>query len=198
MRLGAAAAGLLLGLAAASPAAAADAQGQFAVKGVGQATCADFNRALAARSPTLSAMLSWVAGYLTAANRYEPGTYDLIAWQDELYLVGTIRGFCEKNPDKPLAFMTRAMIRSLGPGRISAASPVVSVAIAGREQKLYASVVESAKRRLARAGLYRGRVDGQADAGFITAITAFQRAEKLPTTGLPDQETLFRLFSKRL
>ncbi|MDT7934862.1 MAG: peptidoglycan-binding domain-containing protein [Sphingomonadaceae bacterium] len=196
MRTAALLAGLALGLGAA-PARAADAQGQFAVKGVGQASCADFNRALAARSPALSPMLSWVAGYLTAANRYEPATYDLIAWQDELYLVNSIGGFCAKNPQASLAFMTRAMIRSLGPGRISAASPVVSVAIAGREQKLYATVVDSAKRRLARAGLYRGPIDGRADAGFIAAITAFQRAESLPATGLPDQETLFRLFSKR-
>jgi len=189
-------AGLLLGLAAAPPALAADPRGQFAVKGLGQARCSTFNQALAARSPDLPQMLSWVAGYLTAANRYEPATYDLIAWQEEVYVVGAISAYCRQNPEAELAQMVRAMIKSLGPGRLTAASPIQNVVVGGRTVQIYGEVVRRAKERLRARGLWSGSIDMAADGRFIAAVTAFQRAEKLSPTGIPDQETLYRLFAR--
>lgn len=191
------AAGLLLGLVAVPIAQAADRGGQFAVKGVGAARCRDFNRALDSRSPQIGQMLSWVAGYLTATNRYEPATYDIIAWQDELYILGNVRGYCARNPGATMAEMVRAMVRSLGPGRLTAASPPVTIAAGGGWQiVLPAAIIARAQAALLRRGLYQGLANGAADARFLAAVAAFQRAERLPVTGLPDQETLFRLFAR--
>lgn len=181
----------------AQPAAAADPRGLFAVKGVGVATCAEFDRALAQRTPQLGQMLSWIAGYLSAANRYEPATFDLISWQEEVYVLASMRGYCAKNPRAPLAQMTRAMVRSLGPTRIARSNAMQTIAAGGRSLKLYGDVVIRAKTRLARLGLYAGPRDATAGAAFLTAIAAYQRRERLPITGLPDQETLYRLLLTR-
>lgn len=193
MRLAFAAAALL-GLA--QPAAAADAAGRFAVKGVGQARCAEFNQALGSRSPQLGAMLSWVAGYLSAANRYEPSTYDLVAWQEELYIVGAIRSYCAKNPATTLAQMSRAMVRSLGGGRLATYSPPRRIVVGDRTLVLPAAIIVRAQQALARRGVYRGPADGNPGAPFMASVAAFQRSQKLPASGLPDQETLFRLFTR--
>lgn len=188
--------GLALGLCAIRPALAADAQGQFAVKGVGQARCYEFNDAVAKRSPQMGAMLSWVAGYLTAANRYEAQTYDLVSWQDELYILANMRSYCARNPETPLILMARQMVRSMGPGRVAAASPLVAVTVGGQQVRLYGAVVERAKSRLSALGLYRGPMNANPDGPFIAAIAGFQRSNRLAPTGVPDQATLFRLFAR--
>lgn len=196
MRRAAFVVGLLLGFVAARPAAAADPQGRFATKGVGQARCADLNAAATAKSPRLASYLSWIAGYLSAANRYETNTYDLIAWQGELYLLSQIQSYCAKNPGTDLLTMSRAMVRSLGPGRIASASPLVSIDAGGRRFTLYGEIVRRAKLKLAAARLYSGPIDMTADAGFVAALAAFQRTERLPPSGAPDQETLYRLLMR--
>lgn len=177
------------------PVAAADRAGRYSVKGVGLARCADFNAALARRTPELGQMLSWVAGYVTAANRYEPATYDLVAWQDELYILGSIRTYCGANPRTTLAEMARALVRSLGPGRLAAASPPQTILVGNRRLTLASAVIVRAKTALARRGHYRGTLDASPGAGFLRAVAAFQQSERLAPTGLPDQETLFRLFA---
>jgi hypothetical protein len=47
--------------------------------------------------------------------------------------------------------------------------------------------------RLARVGAYRGAVTGYFGAATRTAVTSFQRAQKLPRTGMVDQATWSRL-----
>lgn len=187
------AAAIAVGLAA-GPAASADRAGDYAVKGFGQARCAEFNAAVADRSPQLQGMLGWLAGYLTAANRYEPQTYDIVAWQNELYLVGSVQSYCTKNPGTPLAGVAEQMVRTLRPRRITLSSPMQTIVAGGRSIQIYGEIVQRAKAALAQRRLYTGHLDPAPSPSFTKAIAAFQRNRKLPATGLPDQQTLFLLF----
>src|SRR5678815_1571286 len=98
-------------MAFASPGAHADSpDGKFAIEGAGYATCAAFTEARNARSEAApnkpsdayARFIGWIEGYLTAANRYTPDTFDLTPWQTaEVY--GVIVGsYCEKHADTRL------------------------------------------------------------------------------------------------
>src|SRR3972149_7601313 len=63
------------------PAPAADAEGRFAIEGVGIQTCKQFLEARAAGSETYERFSGWLEGYLTAANRYAAGAYDIPPWE---------------------------------------------------------------------------------------------------------------------
>lgn len=52
------------------------------------------------------------------------------------------------------------------------------------------SVVAEVQQELARAGYYRGRIDGVAGAGTRSAIRAYERAKRLRVDGQIDQELL--------
>lgn len=187
------AAALALALWMSGAAHAADTKGNFAIKGAGRVTCADFNRAIAGKSEAALGMVSWLAGYLTAANQYEPRTYDLLAWQDELYLVASVRGYCQKFPKRPLIAVAIGLTQSLRAGRVIADSPVRLFANGNNRVALYADVVRRLQQALATQKLYSGPIDGEASAQLISGIQRFQTSRKLPPSGLPDQQTLYLL-----
>ena len=65
---------------AAPPASAATGDGRFAAKGPGRAKCTDFVNAKARNLPEHLEFVSYIEGFLTAANRYEAETFDIAPW----------------------------------------------------------------------------------------------------------------------
>jgi len=70
---------------------------------------------------------------------------------------------------------------------------IARVQAGGREYRLYVETVRRIERALAARGFDPGETDGRFDAELRAALEAFQRAERLPATGAPDQATLARL-----
>jgi hypothetical protein len=73
-------------------AAAADADGNFVIKGAGTATCATLQKAKAARDERYASIAGWLDGYLSAQNELRGATFDLAPWQQtELLLAADVR-----------------------------------------------------------------------------------------------------------
>jgi hypothetical protein len=68
--------------------------------------------------------------------------------------------------------------------------PVVRGEYAGGYAGNYGSVVVQVQRRLARAGYYRGSIDGVIGSGTRRAIRAYERAHGLPVDGEIDNQLL--------
>jgi hypothetical protein len=87
--------GLLVGLGA-RPVAAADAQGNYAVWGIGQASCHQFGKAYAAGE--LDAYKAYLAGYLTAYNATTEGAWQVTGQRNLRDNLGEIAGLCAQSP----------------------------------------------------------------------------------------------------
>lgn len=196
------AAAVVLGTAAVSafaptfftPAHAADAGGDFAVKGVGLAPCADVAKAIEEQSPLFLSMGGWIAGYMTALNQKSAETFDLFSWQDDTTVAGAILAWCRANPSARLFEATAAMAKSLERDRIRERTSLLTIGGTDPPLRVYAETLRRAQEALARFGFDPGE-RGTFGAGTRAALTRYQSKAGLPQTGLPDRESLYALLA---
>ena len=176
--------------------AAADVDGRFAVKSVGGTKCSMFVETMKAKNQSQIALyVGWVAGYLSAANQMESATFDLAPWQDMRTLTALLTQHCDRNADLRFGAATAQMVHALKPDRLSSRSEIVSVEHEGKSIQLYQETLRRAQSALAELGMFSGDIDGAYGDETRAALTRFQKESKLlPTSGLPDQQTLFALF----
>lgn len=174
-------------------AAAADLNGQFAMKGVAVLSCSQFIDARAAGGEPAGHFRNWLDGYLTAANRYEPQTYDAAPWGTSEVLAVVIENHCRQNLEESFALAVQRLVLTMREDRLETASPLQSVTEGGRTILIYEEVLRRVQQRLAERGLYTGQPDGAYGPRTEQAIATFQISEGLDGTGLPDPLTVWKL-----
>ncbi len=178
-----------------SPTPATDDNGQFAIKGMGLVTCERFVEARDAQSREYFQFGGWINGYLTATNRYEQQTFDVVPWQSTGLLAGWLARFCERNPDVPFVQAVAMMVNTLGKERLTTRSERVEAQIGETRVYIYESTLRLVQERLSERGHYEGAATGNFDTQTRAALERFQREAGLKPTGLPDQPTLAKLFN---
>ncbi len=171
----------------------ADANGQFAIKGAGLLSCKDFVQARKDRTPQYLQFGGWMEGYLSATNRYEGDTFDLVPWQSSAVLATWLTSFCERNPEVQFVRAVAALANTLGPTRLTTRSEALGFEGGETTGYIYADTLRRAQQRLVDLGLLKGTVSGSLDEGTRAALRRFQGASALDPTGLPDQATLAKL-----
>ena len=193
-KLGAAMLGIALAVSSAAT-AAADADGQFMVKGAGIATCERFVAARSGDPVELASFAGWMDGYLSAMNRFQSETYDIAPWQSSALLVSALTGYCTRNPEQNFHKAVAGLAVSLQGERLRQRSEVVEARAGDASLLLYSHTLERAQRALVERGLLEGAASGVFDEHTEAALRAFQRDAGMEETGLPDQLTLARLLS---
>jgi hypothetical protein len=191
------AAAVVLGTAAVSafaPSHAADARGDFAVKGVGLAPCVDVAKAIEEQSPLFLQMGGWIAGYLSALNQKTPETFDLFSWQDDVTVAGAVLSWCRANPSARLFEAAAAMAKSLEADRLRERSALIAIPGSEPPLRLYAETLRRAQEALARFGFDPGE-RGTFGEATRAAVLRYQAKTGLPQTGLPDRDTLYALLA---
>lgn len=182
-------------LASATGAQGADADGHFAIKDAGAQTCGKFLTAWTEGTKDVGQYAGWIAGYVTAINQQQDGLYDLTPWQTTETLLGMTRSVCGQVPEETRFLDAFAgLIKRISPTRLTAKSELEGVRRGDQAAIIYKVILAEARIRLARAGHPSGDPNAPFDDVASNAFLAFQQAEGLPTTGLPDQQTLFALF----
>lgn len=193
-------AGLGLGLALVctlpAGARAASETGQFAIKGLGVQTCAQFTQDYQARAQGAFIFAGWINGYISAINRNQPGMFDAAPWQSVDVLFALINNHCATRPDERLFAVVHAMLEFFKDQSLSEFSPTVEAGADERKVTLYKEVLRRAQERLVEVGVYAGTPDGLFGPKTKAAFEAFQERRNLPRTGLPDQQTLVNLFRR--
>lgn len=169
---------------------ASDEEGRAAVKGAGAASCADFVKERKAESRLYYMFGGWINGYVTAYNQTTADTFDIVPWQSTDLLAGMLDGHCKKNPDQPFIYAVNAMLQSLKGQRLTEKSEVVEVSSGDHSVAIYEAMLRRVQSRLAERDHYNGSVDGVFGPKTAAAIRAYQQAQQLPQTGVPDQKTL--------
>ncbi len=178
------------------PAQSSTPQGEFAVEGAGLAKCPAFLEARTARSDAYSRFIGYVEGYMTAANRYAPETFDLSPYQTGELFGMIIENHCKSNPDDQLYYIVQSLAAQLDGDRLVNRSDLMR--INGSETgpvAVYEEVVRRMQQRLTEENLYRGEADGQFDEELQRSIENYQAAVGLQPSGMPDTLTLWILFS---
>lgn len=179
------------------PAQAADGGGSFAVKGAGLQDCAGFQTAFDQGSPDLGIYMGWVEGYATALNQANDGIFDILPWQTGETLMRLLWVSCEAlGPETKLIAATVGMLQSLASNRVSDASKVVGFHNGDRSVLLYEEILRRAHLRLGDLGYDLPSDPAEMTDVSVQAFEDFQKQQGIPVTGLPDQETLIKLFIK--
>lgn len=174
---------------------AANSSGKFAVKDVGRTTCASFSAVRKTDGPRYQQLIGFAEGYLTAANRYEPNTFDLAPWHTVSGIGVILDGYCRTNGAVHFIAALEKMVVAMQPIRLADYSPSIDIVGSGHHVRVYQTILKRAQGVLHRQGLYAGAEDGLDSPRLREAIKTFQQREKLDPTGLPDPATLWKLLS---
>lgn len=178
------------------PASADNGSRQFAVEGSGRLECKAFSAARADKgSAEYQRLIGFVEGYLSAANRYEPNTFDLSPWHNATAFDLILEKHCSKNPEDTLVAVVQKMVGAFRPLRVAEYSPLVEVGAGENRAFVYQAILKRAQAALLARGLYRGAENGVFTPQMRDALIAFQRSANLYETGVPDPATLWTLLN---
>lgn len=168
----------------------------FAVEGAGRLDCAVFIRARTDKSsPDYQRLIGFVEGYLSAANRYEPNTFDLTPWHNAAALDIILGSHCSQHTEDTLVSVVQRIVTGLRPVRVAQFSPMVEVGDDRHRTFVYETILRRAQSELKLRGLYRGATDGTFTTELRDAFIAFQTNQSLTLTGVPDPATLWTLLN---
>lgn len=168
---------------------------QFAVEGAGRASCATYTEARKSNPPQAARYLGFIEGYLTAANRYEPNTFDLTPWHTPEALALIVDQHCKQAASDGLAMVAQRLVVAMMPHRLASESELVEVREGDKSVLVYEKIIRRAQNQLARRGLFAGERDGKDSQEFRAAVTRFQQLAKLDQSGVPDVATLWVLLN---
>jgi hypothetical protein len=171
------------------------AQGIFAVEESGRMPCPAFVAARAAKNSSYDRAVGFIEGYLSAANRYEPNTFDLAPFQNSASFGMILDAHCKKQPSDTLGMATQRLVGALQPLRLAEPSKLIEVGEGQRKIILYEMILKRAQSALARKGMYSGTATGLFDQPTKLAFVSFQKSVSLDQTGLPDPATLWMLLN---
>ena len=175
---------------------AADAQGSFAVRGVGSQTCKALTDQVTAKSANVGlALESWVGGYLTAMNRMQGDTFDASPIMANGALAQMVLNVCQRAPTSSVETVTFDIFRALGPARVHKASTNVEAQSGANKVIVRKDTLVAMQTELARQGLYKEAPTGLFTPATSAALKAFQVKAKLAQTGLPDPATTIALLA---
>jgi hypothetical protein len=176
------------------PVVGADAKGSFALHGVGAQTCEVVGKQMETTSASLRPMLtSWVLGYLSAMNRLQPDTYDASPVQAADLLTEMVLGICKENGAALVETVTTAVFQQLSRARVKQDSPLVGVRAGDLTTTLRRETLIAVQAALIKSKVLSSATPGEFDEATRAALLAFQKAQQLRETGLPDPATIVRL-----
>jgi hypothetical protein len=177
-----------------SAADAADNAGNFATKGVGLATCAQFTKLRAEKAPEFFLFVGWIDGYLSSVNQFNNSTFDVTSWERTELITAILDAHCKEYPSERFGLAVSKFLQAVHTDRLKNKSKLLTLEYGGQKETIYQATLKRMQQALAKKGHYEGTADGIYGPETRGAIESYQKAEKLTVTGLPDQLTLHHLF----
>lgn len=187
-------AALVLTLVPLAPLDAAEKNGSAAIRGIGSETCESFTKAYSEKAQGLVLYESWLDGFISSLNLATANVYDVAPWQGRPILFYLTDGFCKENPKAKLFEAAQWMRTFFKPFEMAKRSDPVEAKVGEKSIRLYGEVLRRAQEILIQNGLLQDKADGIWGAKSQAAFEGYQERTGMTKTGLPDQETLFRLF----
>lgn len=170
---------------------AGDAEGNFAVRGIGQAACSGLIESAESDLPVFRQFGGFVSGFITGLNLEREDTFDLVLFEETDTLMLYVLRACRDDPQRPFINVVRELIGVIENTRVS---KFEGHSVVGLEQKttVYRQAYLQSVAKLSELEFLEQTEEATPeDVG--RAIVAFQQDSGLPITGTLDQQTLVRL-----
>lgn len=175
-------------------AVAADAEGNYAVRGMGAQPCSALVRAAQTGAAEYRLFRDWADGYMTALNRTTDDVFDVMMIQRSDVVVGLLARVCAVETDDIRVETALArLLNRVEPARVAGASELMQISLGETHVLLRQETLIRVQEALAERGLYDGEPSGEFDEATRTALRQFQDNEDIPATRVPDHTTLIRL-----
>ena len=187
-----------LSLLVATSAYGSDADGKFAVRGIGGQSCSVWtsiaaNTDEAARRDGILAFQAWIAGYLTATNRLKADAYDTVPFLDMINVLAITMNECKAAPDELVENTVARVVGAFDKAKVTAESPIVMVPDAGAEKPYRQATIKLAQQKLVELGYLTADPDGVLGPATTEAVTLYQSENGLTSTGELSVDTMFKL-----
>lgn len=184
-------------LATLPPAAkAADAQGNYLVRGIGTEPCAAFLSGLAAKESS-PRQISWLMGFASAHNKLDAQTFDIIPTSDGLDFVKVVGLMCKADGKQTLDMAANRAVEALKPMRLAVQTLPVTLNFQGGSAVIRSGALQMLQIALTQKKAYRGPIGGNPTPEFYKSLKDFQTKEGIAATGLPDIDTFVRAVLKK-
>lgn len=172
-------------------------QGQGALDGMGLRSCSDLVTAKDAGNDQYAAFAVWLSGFISAANAFQPDTFDFTPWQPIEVSIAQIAKYCAQNPETRFAQATVAYLTFLRADRLQEPSELVSLRNGETAVFVYQEVLDRIRVLLQAETLLDADKGATFDPAFGSAMLLYQQRNGLVPTGLPDTPTLLKMFQAR-
>ena len=174
----------------------ADGTGAYATHGLGSEKCGRLTAAIGEGAVEVQQnALSWLAGYVTAANRFKGETFDTLPFSNAEIGLNIVLEACRSNPEASFDSVAATLVDTFAPIRVQSSSPIVEAAVDGRKVPLRRSALVAVQEALIEGNHLAGKADGVFGRMTVAALRSYQKEQGLPETGLPDAGTMLRLLS---
>lgn len=171
----------------------ADSDGNYALRGIGSASCNSYTEALANETARAQAFIGWTAGYITARSRMTEDTFDVLPLISGADVAGLMRVICTQNADTSFEVAVDAALDLFYPARVKVDSPLLELKHNGQTVAVREVTLAQVQAVLSERGFYESDVDGAYGPATRAAVQRFQALRNLKETGLPDADTLIAL-----
>ncbi len=175
------------------PALAADRNEAFSSRGLGIITCQRYLEEKAGNTESYPFFRSWLNGYLSAYNQFQPETFDISSGAPIEQLIAAVEQICEADPQRPFWAAASRLTRLLYDRRMTVKPELVNLTAGENTVTVTKAQVRRVQQALKDLGYQVGVVDGLYGGNTRRALEAFQQSESLPVTGLPDPATAAKL-----
>lgn len=176
---------------------AATSDGQFAARGIGAVQCQALPELLGGpeNRTARDQFVSWIAGYISHANRSTSGVFDVMPVQDNYGTEALLEAICSQNPTLLVETVLFDIVKAFSSGSITGASDLISIEQDGKRVQLRAETLSRLQEKLVSLGhLSSDAADGEYGPMTRAGLLEYQKSVAITETGLPDPFTLFLLF----
>lgn len=181
-----------------SQAAAADAEGNFAIRGIGAQSCGAVVEAIngagdEARAEIVLALSTWLGGYLTHANRVIAERFDAVPFVSDVDMLAIVVDRCEAAPEALFETAAQDILAVLAPVGVGAMSEVAEV---DDSVVLRVSTVQALQQALIDRGFLEGAADGVVGPMTRSAVQRFNADQGIDAGNTITIETVLRAFAE--
>lgn len=173
---------------------AADAEGNYAIRGAGSQSCERYTQDVDNQSDNVDVYLRWLEGYASGINLHQSDTFDAMPLPGTEGIARLVYNVCRQTPDDRLETAAAQMFESIRPARVTASSELVTLEAGDESLQVRSETLRKVQEVLAEAGFYDSTIDGIYGPGTRRAIEAFQEDNEIEASGLPDLITLVLMF----